>query len=114
MTSNNPSWTGAGPLKYIINHVCTPPELPQGDDTSVPDELHLIKSLWDSVKDFRALEPASAAALSPVIEMLERLYSSQPGVQDKDKKVKLQNMVTKLRDGGKDGHFFLISLTGSI
>ena len=76
--SSNPSWTGAGPLKYIISHVCMLPKLPQVDATSITDELHRIKSLCGLVKDFKTLESASAVALSPVIGMPERLQARSP------------------------------------
>lgn len=81
-------------IEYAINHVFLPPKLPQADDRNFGYDGELAKSLRHSLREFRALEPDSDAALKGAIDLFDRYAQLRDSVEH------AQDWIANLKDGG--------------
>ena len=88
-------------LEYLFHHVCLPPKLPDGDDTSVANETVLIKYVLETLSEYlQETELICQRAVMTATAMVENMIA---GRDDKGfvKEGKLLDILTQLLSPGQ-------------
>ncbi|KAK3689059.1 hypothetical protein B0T22DRAFT_513134 [Podospora appendiculata] len=93
----SPPWIDS--LSYLIHHVFMPPQLPQGDDSSIDHETALTRSLLDSLREFNNLNTSAHPGVPAACRMLCRLLEIRPGLDGLDKRAAIRKVLSDLQDG---------------
>ena len=109
--------TGSG-LKYVVDHVFLPPQVPTQDDSSEFSQRILLNVVIDGLKKFQAHHVGEDAEIwsrcALTIERLLKVHKAEGGLVKDD----LLNMFKDMKSGGKDfytAHYIVqLSLTLAI
>jgi hypothetical protein len=88
-------------LKYIINHVFLPPELPQKDDSDFLHGVGLIEELESALSSFQSYLPHhQRSRWSSCIKMVREMLETRDGFGKISTKA-LEKSLKSMLDGGE-------------
>ncbi|KAF2009480.1 hypothetical protein BU24DRAFT_473639 [Aaosphaeria arxii CBS 175.79] len=94
----------SGTLRYLIDHVVLPPQLPQKDDRDVSEEWQLLDVTILALKDLeRSVSKPYAKTVKSAIATIENLRDSRDGSGILGQ-TKTQRVLTRLSRGDSDGY----------